>query len=154
MSRTAFLNMYRAYIEAFGGAYPQRDPISVFKVLEECAGPVPTTQVAITSATGVKSGEVNKIIDKADQKGWVDRQETRTSSGAKMLSLTDEGRRVLSVFNERCMEACAAAVSPNSPVAGERKVTKHAAKRKARSGSTDATDADVERLVGSSGKQS
>lgn len=138
-------------MDTFGDAYPQRDPINVFRVLEECTGSVPTTQVAITSATGVKSGEVNKIVDKAWQKGWVHRQETRTSSGAKMLSLTDEGRRVLSVFNQRCMEACTAAVSTVPSASGEGKATKRLARRKARAA---ATDEELDALFGSNDKKS
>jgi DNA-binding MarR family transcriptional regulator len=110
VSRKAFLEMFQAYRETVGQAFPKRDPISVLKVIEQCAAQ--TTQVAITKATGVRSAEVNKIVAQAVEKGWVHRESSRSSSGAKTVFLIKEGRQILAKFDLQCVAACTSVPSP------------------------------------------
>jgi hypothetical protein len=106
MSRKAFLDIVQGYRQTIGRAYPQRDPVAVFKVLEECAAPMGTTQVAITRSTGVRTAEVNKIVGQAAEMGWLHLESSRSSSGAKPLFLTDLGRRILVEFDRHCLAVC------------------------------------------------
>lgn len=106
MSRKAFLDMVRAYRQTIGRAYPQRDPIAVFKVLEECSTPIGTTQIAITKSTGVRIAEVNKIVSQAAEMGWVYRESSRSRSGRKAVVLTELGRKILAEFDRQCTVVC------------------------------------------------
>jgi DNA-binding MarR family transcriptional regulator len=106
--------MLLAYRETIGRAYPQRDPISVFKVLEECASPLGTTQIAIAKVTGVRGTEVNKIVGQAAEIGWVNRESRRSSTGAKTVFLTEQGHQMLAEFDRRCL----AASTSGSPAPG------------------------------------
>jgi DNA-binding MarR family transcriptional regulator len=113
--------MVLAYRKTIGQAYPHRDPVAVFKVLGECASPLGTTQVAITRATAISTAEVNKIVGQASEKGWVQRENCRTSTGAKIIFLTESGRQILAEFDQRCLAACDALASPRSDSQAVRK---------------------------------
>jgi DNA-binding MarR family transcriptional regulator len=67
--------------------------------------------------TGLNPGNVNKIIKRASGRQWIHREEGRTASGTKQLSLTQEGRDVLAEFESRCAEASAASLE--SPAKGD-----------------------------------
>lgn len=119
VSQKAFLDMVQAYRRTVGRAYPQRDPVAVFKVLEECAAPMGTTQVAITRSTGVRTAEVNKIVSRAAEMGWVRLESSRSRSGAKPVFLTELGRQILGEFDRRCAVVCRSAKSKRKCVSAE-----------------------------------
>jgi DNA-binding MarR family transcriptional regulator len=127
MSRTAFLEMLIAYRQTIGRAYPQRDPISVFHVLEECASPIGTTQIAITKATGVRRAEVNKVVGQAVQFGWIERGTSRSSSGSKTVMLTPAGRQMIADFERRCVAACTPRPTPTNNKNNRRQPAGHQA---------------------------
>lgn len=108
MSYKPFVEMVASYRETIGSAYPKQDVMAVIAVFDQCANSPSISQDQICKATALNAGNVNKIISRACEKGWILRDESRTVERTKQLTLTKAGRKLLRVFADRCAASCSA----------------------------------------------
>ncbi len=139
VSSRAFVRMLRAYRETFAKAYPKRDAVVVLTVLKACESP--TSQAVIAKATRIAAGEVNKVVDRACDEGWLNRNDSRTPGGPKTLTMTKKGQQVFAAFERRCSELCSDSTSIGSSPATSRS-------RPKKGRPAPATDEDLKALLG------
>ena len=108
-----------AYHRTIGEPYAGWQIADVLKVFAHCASTPKTWQKQVCDTTGVSSSKVNRIIDVAEEKHWIERPLSRTSDAKKPLQVTAKGRRVIAEFETLCRKAVGA--GPRIPVAGGKK---------------------------------
>ena len=108
-----------AYHRTIGEPYAGWQIADVLKVFAHCASTPKTWQKQVCDTTGVSSSKVNRIIDVAEEKHWIERPLSRTSDAKKPLQVTAKGRRVTAEFETLCRKAVV--TGPRIPVAGGKK---------------------------------
>jgi DNA-binding MarR family transcriptional regulator len=106
MSSVAFLKMLEGYRSTIGSAYLRQDVNAVVRVFREFADHEATTQDQIRQATGLTASNLNKIVKRACEKGWIHREASRDADGTKGLSLSAKGRKTFEDFESRCATVC------------------------------------------------
>jgi len=115
-----FQDMLDAYRRTIGGPYADWQIADVLKVFEYLVSTPKTWQKQVCDTTGVSSSKVNRIIDVAEEKHWIERPLSRTSDAKKPLQVTAKGRRVIAEFETLCRKAVGAGPR-RIPVAGGKK---------------------------------
>jgi DNA-binding MarR family transcriptional regulator len=128
-----FQDMLDAYRRTIGGPYADWQIADVLKVFEYLVSTPKTWQKQVCDATGVHSSKVNRMIDVAEEQGWVERPKSRTPDAKKPLQMSTRGRQVTAEFETLCREAVGTA-PPISRAGGKKSVRKSSAAARGRSG--------------------
>ena len=107
-------DMLDAYRRTIGEPYSRWQIEDVLGLFDHCARRSQTWQKELCDATGVGSSKVNRFIDVAEKRGWIERPKSRTSDAKKPLQMTAKGRRVIAEFERLCRKA----VGTRSPIPG------------------------------------
>jgi DNA-binding MarR family transcriptional regulator len=128
------LMMLDAYGRTIGEPYSRWQIADVLGLFDHCARRSQTWQKELCDATGVGSSKVNRFIDVAEKRGWIERPKSRTSDAKKPLQMTASGRQVIAEFERLCREAVGKNRRTASQEAGgeqRRKKTRRVTDRKA-----------------------